>query len=112
MADFIKRNTILFLWAGCIAINIIAFLFIYYKIAPSHKTLALHYNVMVGVDWHGSGNNLYNVPAVAFCITVINFVFFRALKNQKSFLSYISAASTLAIQLILLVALLFLAKIN
>ena len=52
-------SEIWFLWTLCLVLNIITFLFIFFKIHPGDKTLALHYNVLIGVQWYGKGKNLY-----------------------------------------------------
>ena len=105
-------SKIWFLWVACLAANIITFLFIYYKIQPAGKTLALHYNVLVGVGWYGNGNNLYFVPGVGLIILGVNFVLFRALKNYNTLLSYLTIFTSLGIQLILLTAVIFLSTVN
>lgn len=109
---FTKLNNILFLWGICFAINSIAFLFIYYKIHPTDRTLALHYNVLVGVDSYGRGKNLYYIPITAFVMSVVNFIFYKALKDTKSFLAMASVLCSIFLQIVLLVAVLFLSKID
>lgn len=74
--------------------------------------MALHYNILVGVQWYGRGKNLYFIPAVGFAITAVNFVFHKALKNSELFLSPLTVFVSLCAQIILLAAALFLAKVN
>ena len=101
-----------FLWGVCVLLNIITFLFIYFKIHPGNKTLALHYNVLVGVEWYGRGKNLYFLPAVGLAISAVNFTVYRALKNSAIFLPALTVFMSLSAQIVLLVASLFLAKVN
>lgn len=101
-----------FLWALCLLLNIIAFLFIYYKISPSSQTLALHYNVLVGVEWYGKGYNLYLIPVAGLAILAVNFFLYRALGKTKSFLPYLTVFASLSVQLLLLLALLMLSVVN
>lgn len=105
-------SKIWFLWAVCLAANIITFLFIYFKIHPGAKTLALHYNVLVGVEWYGKGANLYLIPGVGLAITAVNFTLYKALKNDDNFLSYLTVFISLCVQVILLVGAIFLATVN
>lgn len=105
-------KNILFLWSLCIFINIITFLFIYYKIHPGNKTLALHYNVLVGVQWYGKGINLYFIPAIGFLYTLINFFLYRTFKKSNEFLPLIAIFITLFSQIILLSAAVFLSQVN
>jgi len=101
-----------FLWSACLIFNIITFLFIFFKIHPGRATLALHYNVLVGVEWYGKGYNLYFIPAVGLAISAVNFVLFKALRDNTKFLSALTIFASLCAQIILLVAALFLAKVN
>jgi hypothetical protein len=107
-----KLYNIWFLWAFCLLLNIITFFYIYFKISPGGKVLALHYNVLVGVVWYGKGVNLYFLPATGLAIALVNFWIFKALKNDKIFLSSLTAFTSACVQLILLVAVLFLARLS
>ena len=109
---FENLEKILFLWVACFALNIITLLFIHYKIQPSNKTLALHYNILYGVDWYGEGKNLYTIPLVGFLITVVNIILFQALKKRQMFLSFLAGFTSIFVQVILLIAVLFLSKVN
>lgn len=101
-----------FLWGLCLILNIITFLFIYFKIHPGNKTLALHFNVLVGVEWYGVGKNLYFLPSVGLIISAVNFTLYKALKDDKNFLSFLTVFASLCAQIIILTAALFLAKVN
>lgn len=101
-----------FLWALCLIFNIITLLLIIYKIEPSGKTLALHYNVVFGIDWYGEGNNLYQIPIAAFLITLLNFIFFKLLQSTKMFYENLTVGASLLAQLIFLFATVLLIRIN
>jgi len=105
-------SKIWFLWGLCLLINIITFLLIFFKISPSGKTLALHYNVLVGVEWYGKGQNLYLIPLVGFLISAVNFILYRTLKDTGSLLSFLTGFISLCVQVILMIAVLFLSTIN
>jgi len=105
-------SNIWFLWTLCLIVNIITFLFIYFKIHPGNKTLALHYNVLVGVEWYGKGKNLYLIPGVGLVISAVNFTLYRALRDDTKFLSILTAFVSICAQVILLAAALFLSKVN
>lgn len=109
---FSNIDKVLFLWVAAIVINIITFLLLQYKIKPSGQTVALHYNVLVGVDLYGKGTSLYSIPIVGVLLTLVNASMYRGLKNRQPFLSFLAPIVTLFIQLILLLAVLFLIRVN
>lgn len=101
-----------FLWIICTILNIITFLFIFFKINPGTQNLALHYNVLVGVEWYGKGQNLYFIPGIGLVISLVNFILYRSLKDNRFYLSELTAYVSLFIQIILLIAAMFLARVN
>lgn len=102
-----------FLWLLCLIFNIITFFVIRYKIHPSSaQTFALHYNILVGVDWRGDSRNLYYIPAIGLVITAVNFTFYKVVGDRENFLSFLSAFISLIVQFILLASVLFLASVN
>lgn len=101
-----------FLWVLCFIFNIITFFTVFYKIHPGNGTLALHYNILVGVEWYGKGKNLYFIPGVGLAMAIVNIIVYRALKKSENFLSFLTAFVSLLIQIILLVSVLFLSTVN
>lgn len=105
-------SDIWFLWGVCLTLNIITFLVLFFKIHPGSRTLALHYNVLVGVEWYGRGGDLYFIPGVGLAISAVNFSLYKALKDSKNFLSFLTVFTSLCAEIILLAAVLFLVKVN
>src|SRR6185503_13738518 len=86
------RTAILFLWSATIVVIIITFLAAYLKIRSAPQTLALHYNIIVGVDVLGSRNRLYQVPLTSVVIVFVNLLLIRLLRLQQKFLPVMIAA--------------------
>lgn len=106
-------RTILFLWLASVIATIVTFLIIFFKINPNpDSTYALHYTVLVGVDLLGKGTDFYKIPAVGGSITIVNYVLYRALRSPRNILSFFLGLSSLFVTVILLVATLFLLKVN
>lgn len=105
-------SNILFLWILCLSFNIITFFLIFFKISSGTQTLALHYNVLVGVEWYGKGLNLYFIPAIGLTISIVNYILYRSLKDNRYFFSQLTAYASLFVQIILLMAVIFLARVN
>ncbi len=109
---FSNVDKLLFLWAASALVTIITFLLIQYKIKPGNQAVALHYNVLVGVDLYGKGVSLYNIPIVGVLLTLVNGFLYKILKERQPFLSFLSPLINLLIQLILLLSVLFLIQVN
>ncbi len=107
-----KIDGILFLWTICGIFNIITFLYIFYKLRPYGKTLALHYNVVVGVDWFGKGQNLYFLPFSGLVINALNFTLYRFFKGTRFFYGFLLAFASFCAQLVLLFSGVLLARVN
>ena len=105
-------NTVWFLWAGGFIFNILTFLLIIFKIRPGSPTVALHFNVLAGVEWYGKGYNLYFIPGLGLALGVANFILFRALKKLPNFLAFLVPFVNFCVQSLLLISTLFLMKVN
>jgi hypothetical protein len=103
---------IYFLWFICYCLNALTFLVLFYKIRPGNSIRALHYNVLVGVEWYGKGTNLYLIPIAAFLICSVNFILFKSLKKRPELLASLTVFISLCVQLIFLSSILFLASVN
>ncbi len=109
---FVSDNTSLFLWLGTFALIIITFLLAFYKISSAPSSVALHYNVLVGVDLLGDKTRLYLVPTIAGIIAGINLLIALLLLRGNKFLRIVLAASSLLSAVVALWALLLLFKVN
>ena len=109
---FGNLDKILFLWVAIFAINIITFFLVYYKVKGTDKPLALHYSILTGVDLYGKASKLYTLPILAFFLSSVNVGIFGSLKKGQFFLSLLAAIVSLIIQIILLLAVFFILRIN
>ena len=119
MANIISKQFLLklfknqeFLWLLNLALNVITFSLIYFRLKPNSRQLALHYNVLVGIEWYGQGKNLYLIPTAGLMILVINFILFRSLRHSKDFFAPLAIFASACVQIILLCATIFLISIN
>lgn len=101
-----------FIWALCLIFNIITLLLIIFKIHPQGKIIALHYNVISGVDWYGKDYNLYQLPAAGFVISLLNFFLYRIIKQTSIFYAPLAAGASLIVQLILLFTAFLIISVN
>ncbi len=108
----LKYNNFLFLWGIAFFLNIIALSVVFFQNSLRGNNVALKYSVNTGVLWYGNGNNLLFIPAIGILVTIINYFVFVKTKNAFQFLAYSIVIANLAVQLLLLIGILFLAHIN
>lgn len=109
---FVSNNAVRILWGGTIVLIIITLILAYYKVRGGPSPVALHYNVIVGVDALGDRNRLYFIPLAGFIIAVVNTVIVRLLPMREQFLEIILASGSLLANVILLIAMLLLFRVN
>ncbi len=107
-----RTSVILFLWGLTGIFIIIAFLIAHYKIKSAPATVALHYNVIGGVDLLGKKTDYYKIPLAGLVIGGINFAAYRFATNRRDFAAFLCALVSALAGLILLSALLFLSSVN
>ena len=101
-----------YLWVLAFVFNIISFFFLIFKIRPSGKTMALKYNILIGVEWFGKGYNLYYIPAIGLALLGINIYLFKKLEINNQALAWLTALFSVWIQALLLLAIIFLKTVN
>lgn len=101
-----------FLWAATIVTIIITFIITYFKAKSGLSTVALHYNVIIGVDMLGKSRELYFIPLSAVGVAVINYLVYRYAIPKGDFLGTLTALSSWLVSLTLCAALLFLFSVN
>ncbi len=117
ISKFIARisdpaTAVLFLWGTTVIVIIITFLAVFYKVRYAPQTLALHYNVIIGVDVLGARARLYQVPLTAVAIAGVNLALVKLLRLRQIFLPVLLASISLVCAVILLAAILFLYQVN
>jgi hypothetical protein len=117
LSNFFKKispyfSNVLFLWMVCLAINIITFVYIFFKIRPGKQTMALNYNVLIGVETFGKGINLYFIPAVGILILIINWLLFKFVKSNKNIFSPLAIFVSILTELVLLLSAILLRHVN
>ncbi len=109
---FVSANTALFLWIGTALCIIITFILAYYKVRTGPSSVALHYNVLIGVDLLGNKSRLYLVPLTGAIIAIINLIISRLLSVHDPFLKIVLAAGSFLSSIIILWAFLLLFRVN
>jgi hypothetical protein len=101
-----------FLWILTVVTVIITFILTYFKARASLSTVALHYNVIIGVDMLGRSRDLYLIPVAASGVALLNYLVYRFAIPKGDFLGVLTALISWVAALILCAALVFLFFVN
>ena len=99
-------------WGIAIVLFIITLITVYFKISGAPDTVALRYNVIVGVNEIGNKYELLKIPLTGLVIGLVNFALIRLQKFDRTFLPFLAALVTAIVNLFLLIAVLFLFRVS
>lgn len=101
-----------YLWIVAGVLFILSLLAVYFKISGSGEVVTLRYNIVVGVSEIGDKNQLYKLPLTSFLIGAVNFALSKVHKTDQRILYLLTAMVTVALNAILLLAAIFLFRVN
>ena len=90
---------------------IILLLVILFKLKPSSEQIALHYNVLVGVDIVGPGWRVYELPILPLVLNFYNLVLARTFHKIEPMASYILLIGATLVWLVFLATAISLANL-
>jgi hypothetical protein len=93
-------------------INIIHILLLYFKIGLSPFTILLHYNIVYGPDLVRDARFVYIIPITALVFLIVNIFLARFFFRKEKLAAYFLNFSNIALQLIFLLASIFIIRIN
>lgn len=93
-------------------LNIIHWLILFSKIKPSKTQILLHYNVVYGPDFIQKSIYIYWIPLLALILLLINVSVASVFYKKEKLASYFLNISSVAVQLIFLVASIVLIIVN
>lgn len=99
-------------WGIAIVLFIITLIAVYFKMRGAPDTVALRYNIIVGVNEIGSKYELFKIPLTGLVIGAVNFALIRLQKFDRTFLPFLAALVTAIVNLFLFIAVLFLFRVS
>lgn len=99
-------------WIIAIVLFIITLLVMFFKMYGAPDTIAIRYNVIIGVNQIGSKYELLKIPFTGLVIGLVNFALIKFQKFDKDFLPFLAAFVTAVANGFLLIAILFLFRVS
>ena len=107
-----KNEIIMSIFALSCLVNISLWAFLFKNQKSSELPVILHYNLFFGVDYLGSYNEIYLIPAVGVIIIITNTILGCLLYKKERLASYFLAFNIFIVQLFLLLAGYLIVEIN
>ena len=82
------------------------------KLADISSPLIIHFDVYKGIDFFGGKTKIFGILFSAFIMILINFFLADFLYNRQRFLSYIFSFGSLAISILILIAVSVIISVN
>jgi hypothetical protein len=102
----------MWMWGSAAVLFIVTLVAVFFKINNAPETIALHYNIIIGVNEVGNKYELLKIPLTGLLIGIINFVLARVQKFDKTFLPFLAGLVTVIANALLLIATLFLFSVS
>jgi hypothetical protein len=99
-------------WGIAIVLFIVTLVAVYFKMRGAPDTVALRYNVIVGVNEIGSKYELLKIPLTGLLIGGVNFALTRLQKFDLTLLPFLAALVSVIVNVFLLIAVLFLFRVS
>jgi hypothetical protein len=99
-------------WGIAVVLFIVTLVAVYFKMRGAPDTVALRYNVIVGVNEIGSKFELLKIPLTGLVIGIVNFALIKLQKFDRTYLPFLAALVTAIVNLFLLIAVLFLFRVS
>ncbi|MEA1937321.1 MAG: hypothetical protein U9N04_04395 [Patescibacteria group bacterium] len=107
-----KNKTIMSIFFSSCLVNIFLWIFLFKNQRNSELPIILHYNLFFGVDYLGSYNEIYLLPAVGATIIILNTILGCLLYERGKLASYFLVFNIFIVQLFLLLAGYLIVEIN
>ncbi len=99
-------------WIVALVLFIITLVAVYFKMRGAPDSVALRYNVIVGVNEIGNKYELLKIPLTGLLIGGVNFALTRLQKFDRNLLPFLAALVSVLINVFLFIAVLFLFRVN
>ncbi len=109
---FFTNKNILINLIISISIFLFTLIFLYFKIEPQVKPVALRYTIYFGISMIGPWYQVFIIPLIGFIIILINFITAYIIFIKSKILSYFLVIASSLIQLLLLISAILIYLLN
>ncbi len=109
---FWKNKYFLSASALALALNLAAWLLVFFKFSGKDINIILYYNILFGVEYQGAVRELFTIPVIGLLIFSMNLVIIKFVYHKEKFIFYLLLAASLVSQIFVLIAIAAIILVN
>jgi hypothetical protein len=110
---FLRQDKYFFyIFIAGIGANIFSWILIFLFLKKETLNIILHYNILSGVDYQGSSQKLFIIPAIGLLVIFMNLIISRAVYAEDKFISYLLISAALVSQMFVVIAVITIILVN
>ncbi len=109
---FYKNKYFLSVSALALALNLIAWLWVFFHFSDKNINIILYYDILFGVGYQGLARELFTIPIIGLLIFIINFAIIRFVYQKEKFIFYLLLAASLVSQIFVIIAIAAIILVN
>lgn len=109
---FLRDRNFLMISAATILVNFTAWALIFIFLGKEKFNIILHYNVLFGVDFKGSAEQVFIIPLIGLIIFFLNAIITKLVYRREKFIAYLLLSTSLVCQVFAVIAIIAIIMIN
>jgi hypothetical protein len=110
--SFLRNKSFLAISAATILVNLAAWILIFVFLGKGKFNIILHYNVLFGVEFKGSAEQVFIIPLIGLIIFFLNAIITKLVYKREIFIAYLLLSTSLICQIFAVIAIVSIIMIN
>lgn len=110
--SFLRDNNLSLISVATILVNLVAWILIFVFLGKGKFNIILHYNVLFGVDFKGSSEQVFIIPMLGLVIFFLNAIITKLVYKREKFIAYLLLSTSLVCQIFAVIAIIAIIMIN
>lgn len=110
--SFLREKNYLIIFSATIIVNLTAWILVLFFLEQGKINIILHYNVIFGVDFKGSSEQVFIIPLIGLVIFFLNSIITTLVYKKETIIAYLLLSTSLVCQIFSIIAIVAIIMIN
>jgi hypothetical protein len=110
--SFLRDKSFLMISVATALVNLFAWILIFVFLGQGNLNIILHYNVLFGIEFKGSVDQVFIIPLIGLIIFFLNAIITKLVYKREKFIAYLLLSVSLVSQIFVLIAIVAIIMIN